>query len=42
MATNLAQKQAYEFRVSAVNKAGAGKPSDPTAPVTPKDPDGEF
>lgn len=39
-ATNLATKQSYQFRVCAVNKAGGGKPSQPTAPTTPKDPDG--
>lgn len=41
IATNLQQKQSYEFRVCAINKAGSSKPSDATAPVTPKDPDGE-
>ena len=41
IATNLQQKQSYEFRVCAINKAGSSKPSDGTAPVTPKDPDGK-
>lgn len=40
VAANLQQKMAYQFRVSAVNKAGRSKPSDATAPVTPRDPDG--
>ena len=39
-ATNLEQNKPYEFRVCAVNKAGNGAPSDPTPPVTPRDPDG--
>ncbi|PRD22652.1 UNVERIFIED_CONTAM: unc-22 [Trichonephila clavipes] len=33
---NLLQGQPYEFRVKAVNKAGPGEPSDPTAPVIAK------
>lgn len=42
MATNLAQNKVYEFRVCAVNKAGNGEYSDPTSPVTPRDPDGRL
>lgn len=41
-AANLAMNQSYEFRTMAVNKAGSGEASKPTAPVTPKDPDGRF
>lgn len=42
MATNLTQNKSYEFRVCAVNKAGNGVFSDPSAAVTPRDPDGMF
>ncbi|XP_067930808.1 twitchin-like [Watersipora subatra] len=41
-ATQLPQNVSYEFRVSAVNKAGSGQPSDPTASVTPRDPDADL
>lgn len=32
------EDNAYQYRVTAVNKIGAGPPSQPTAPVTIKDP----
>ena len=35
---NLREGQVLEFRVSAVNDGGQGKPSKPTAPHTVRDP----
>ena len=34
--TDLYEDQKYEFRVSAENKIGAGKPSEPSAQITAK------
>jgi len=32
----------YEYRVTAVNKMGAGKPSDPSLPITARNPWSQF
>ena len=39
--TNAQVGDEYEFRVCAENAAGVGKPSEPTQPITVKDPFGE-
>ena len=39
---NLREGQVLEFRVSAVNDGGQGKPSKPTAPHTVRDPVCKF
>ena len=36
--TDLFDGQKYEFRVSAENKAGVGKPGEPSAPIVAKSP----
>lgn len=40
--TDLVENDTYEFRVSAENLAGVGKPSKPTPPITVKFPFGKF
>jgi titin len=35
---DLFEDTTYEFRVTAVNKMGAGKPSDPSKPITARNP----
>ena len=39
--TKLREGSKYTFRVSAENKAGQGKPSEPSATIIPKKPYGE-
>jgi len=38
---NLVEGAEYKFRVSAENAVGVGKPSEPTSPITAKDPYGK-
>ena len=40
--TDLFEGQKYEFRVIAENKVGAGKPGEPSAPVTAQSPFSEY
>ena len=40
-ATGLREKENYEFRISAENRAGVGPASDPTSPIRPKSPVGK-
>jgi len=35
---DLFEDTVYEYRVTAVNKMGAGKPSDPSLPITARNP----
>ena len=35
---DLFEDMVYEYRVTAVNKMGAGKPSDPSLPITARNP----
>lgn len=39
--TKLTEKETYEFRVIAINKAGPGKPSDSCKPVLAETPIGK-
>jgi len=39
---DLFEDMVYEYRVTAVNKMGAGKPSDPSLPITARNPWSQF
>lgn len=39
---DLYENTEYQFRVSAVNAIGVGKPSEPTSPIKAKEPFGKF
>ena len=39
---DLFEDMVYQYRVTAVNKMGAGKPSDPSLPITARNPWSQF